>query len=562
MDIGSAQATNDLSDRARDGEGVGPSVWPLGSSGMATRIRAHEWSKTRVGSISGWPGHIRCAIQLVLDTPEPACLLWTSEGIHIYNDAYTAILGHRHPQALGRTFARVWPESAHLDEFRHASVFRMGAAVLVQDRPYVIREQGVARERFFTMSVTPLRHPSGPIDAVLQRLIETSDIVEARQRLRQVDAKFGEQRADLTVQLALADAITDESARQHAAIRSELYDREESLRLALMAGRLATWDWNIETGQVIWSDQMYPLYGYALQEIEPSFGAWTQRVHPDDLDGLLAQLDVSRAPSERFAHVYRSVHPDNSVRWCCARGRFFYNEAGRPIRMLAVVQDVTEEHQARQRQKLLVAELQHRTRNLLGVIRSLATLTCDDAGSLEQFRVQFADRLDALSRAQGLLSRADSNPITLGALIRMEFEALGATTVAQQLSLYGPEIHLQNSIVQALALVIHELTTNALKYGALLTPQGRISIRWNLVDCAPDEPQLRLEWLEERPASDPAAVDWEHTGYGRELLEHMLPYVLDAKTAYQVTARGARFTMDLPLYIDELTHVAKVTPAH
>ena len=152
---------------------------------------------------------------------------------------------------------------------------------------------------------------------------------------------------------------TTDAVLQRPAIRSELHDREESLRLALMAGRLATWDWNIETGQVIWSDQMYPLYGYALQEIEPSSGAWTQRVHPDDLDGLLAQLDVSRALSERFAHVYRIVHPDNSVRWCCARGRLFYNEAGRPIRMLAVVQDVTEEHQARQRQKLLVAGSMH-----------------------------------------------------------------------------------------------------------------------------------------------------------------------------------------------------------
>jgi PAS domain S-box-containing protein len=528
---------------------------------MAVRIRNHDWRGTSLGPVSDWPQHVRCAVQLILDSPEPMCLLWTSEGFHLYNDAYMRILSIRHPDALGRTFGQVWPESAHLDEFRHGAVFRTGAPALLQDRPYVVRDNGVVRERFFTVSAIPLRNSNGSTDAVIQRLVDTTEHTETQRRLRHVNSKLGEHQAGLTVQLALSDAITDESARLRAEVRTELQDREERLRLALMAGRLATWDWNIETGKVVWSDQMYTMHGYSPDEIEPSFGAWAQRLHPDDLTGLLAQLDLALTRRQEFVHRFRTVHPDGSVHWCSARGRYFYDKAGRALRMLAVAQDVTEEHRAREQQKLLVAELQHRTRNLLGVIRALAALTCDDAGSLEQFRAQFSDRLDALSRAQGLLSRAAGEPITLASLIRLEFEALGTGPIAQQLSLNGPEIRLQSSIVQAFALVIHELTTNALKHGALLKPEGRVSVTWKLLNRSADEVQLRLEWSESGNGAGSSAAEWGQTGYGRELLEHMLPYVLDARTTYEIAAGGAQFTIELPLCINEVTGVAKITAA-
>lgn len=563
MDSRSTQAMRDPSDpnpTVAEPCFASPATWPLGRSEMAQRIREHDWDETSVGSPEVWPEHIRFAVQLILDSLEPACLWWTTEGFLFYNDAYAVILNTRHPQALGKTLAQVWPEAAHLDDFRHGYVFQTGTAVLLEDRPYVIYDDGVPRERFFTMSGTPIRHPSGSIDAVLQRLTETSDYVGTRQRLRQINSRLGEQRADLAVQLALTDAIADESARQRAEARTELHDREERLRLASMAGRLATWDWHLTSGKVIWSDQMYPIRGFAPEEVEPSFGAWAQRVHPDDLDGLLNKLSTTQSSHQEFEHLFRIVHHDRSVHWCRARGRFFYNKAGFATRMLAVAQDVSEEHRTREQQKLLVAELQHRTRNLLGVIRSLAALTSDDAGSMEQFRSQFADRLDALSRAQGLLSRAGEDSITLEGLIRTEFEALGTAPLRRQLCLDGPEVHLQNSIIQAFALVIHELTTNALKYGALRSPDGRICVRWSLTRHTVDDAQLKLEW-QEMQAVPTAHGAWESTGYGRELLEHMLPYVLDAKTTYEITPGGARFVIELPLYIDAHTQIAKVKPA-
>jgi PAS domain S-box-containing protein len=660
--------------------------WPAGDGQMAARIRDHDWGATSVGEPEDWPPHIRNVVQLLLDSPEPTCLLWTAEGFHLYNDAYVPILNVRHPQALGRSFADVWPESAHLDQARHGSVLRTGKAIRLHDRPYLISIDATARERFFTVTATPVRGEHESIAGVLQRLVDTTEHTEAQRNLRYARLKLGEHRAGLTMQLALSDAITDESARQRAETKIELQDREERLSLALLAGRLATWDWNLETGKVVWSDQMNTLQGYSADETEISFGAWAQRVHTDDLTELLNALESALERHSEFAHRFRIIHPDKSVHWCAARGRYFYDKPGRAIRMLAVARDITEEHraetklrdieirqraliegvpqliwraqsngswqwsspqwtrytglsmdeslgegwlaavhpadrerarrawraasyegvfdvayrigplgsdrfrwfqtratpirneehgviewlgtstdidelrQARERQKLLVAELQHRTRNLIGVVGALATFTTQDSNSIADFLRQFNDRLGALSRAQGLLSRSEQEPISLAVVIRMEFDALGTDRISKQVSIAGPDVRLQSSVVQTFALAIHELATNALKHGALLCG-GRVSVTWTLQTDASDEPRLRLEWRESGSAAAVYSGKRSQTGYGRELLEHMLPYVLDAETQYEVTAQGAQCTVILPLRVSAETGEAHVGAA-
>jgi PAS domain S-box-containing protein len=640
---------------------------------MAVRIRDHDWGLTPLGELADWPPHLRDVVQLLLDSPEPTCLLWTAEGFHLYNDAYVTILNVRHPQALGRNFAGVWPESAHLDQARHGSVLRTGEAIVLHDRPYLISIDGIARERFFTVTATPLRGEQS-VEGVLQRLVDTTEHTEAQRNLRYAHLKLGEHRAGLTMQLALSDAISDESARRRAETKIQLQDREERLSLALLAGRLATWDWNLETGKVVWFDQMDTLHGHSADETQMSFGAWAQRVHTDDLTGLHNALQSALERRCEFAHRFRIVHPDKSVHWCSAGGRYFYDKAGRAIRMLAVARDITEEHraetklrdiemrqraliegvpqliwraqsngswqwsspqwtrytglsadeslgegwlaavhpgdrerardawraavhegvfdveyrigpsgserfrwfqtratpirneehgviewlgtstdidelrQARERQKLLVAELQHRTRNLIGVVAALATLTSQDCDSLADFLRQFNERLGALSRAQGLLSRSEQEPISLAAVIRMELDALGTDRISEQVNVGGPDVRLQSSVVQTFALAIHELATNALKHGALL-PGGRVSVTWKLQIDASAQPRLRLEWRESGSAAGNPAAKRGQTGYGRELLEQMLPYVLDAETRYEVTAQGAQCTVVLPLRI-------------
>ncbi|GJE52922.1 hypothetical protein GOFOIKOB_5997 [Methylobacterium tardum] len=209
--------------------------------------------------------------------------------------------------------------------------------------------------------------------------------------------------------------------------------------------------------------------------------------------------------------------------------------------------DMTRKKQVEDTQAILVAELQHRTRNLLGVVRSVAQQTLRTSASLDEFRTAFNERLGALSRVQGLLSRAGDEPITMDRLIRSELDALGAADIPERVTVQGPKVRLRKGTVQTLALALHELATNARKYGALTTDSGQLRVAWRTYT---DETGRRLvmDWQEiglvrQREEQSPT----KRGGYGRELIERALPYALQARTSYNLGETELLCTVDLPL---------------
>ncbi|MBR0664476.1 PAS domain S-box protein [Roseomonas hellenica] len=322
---------------------------------------------------------------------------------------------------------------------------------------------------------------------------------------------------------------------------------EEGLRSALKVGQLATWDWDLCTGETVWSDEYYRMHGYDVGEVTPSYGAWISRVHPADRKETERRLREARTRGQEYANEYRALHPDGSVRWLTARGRFFYDEGGAPTRMVGAMSDVTERREWEERQKILVAELQHRTRNLLAVVRSIANDTMAETSAPILFRERLSARLTALSRVQSLLSRAAGEPITIGALVRMELEALGADDAPGTVAVSGPDVPLRSSLVQTLALAVHELATNARKYGALATAEGRLRVAWSTTDQGQDSPRLAFEWMETGIDGRGVADGRARMGYGRELIEHALPYTLHAQTSFELSEHQLRCTIVLPL---------------
>jgi two-component sensor histidine kinase len=210
--------------------------------------------------------------------------------------------------------------------------------------------------------------------------------------------------------------------------------------------------------------------------------------------------------------------------------------------------DALERARAEEHLHVVVAELQHRTRNLLAVVRSIANQTVASSDSLDVFRAKFEDRLGALARAQGLLSRSDQDPITIEMIVRMELAALGAEEALNRMRLSGPDVPLQNSMVQTLSLALHELATNARKYGALSNERGRLAVEWRLTTFEHGEKHLTLDWTETWVAADPPSPrsDPRH-GYGRELIERVLPHSLGAITRYELNETSVRCTIDVPL---------------
>ncbi|CAO3420420.1 PAS domain S-box protein [Azospirillum endophyticum] len=201
--------------------------------------------------------------------------------------------------------------------------------------------------------------------------------------------------------------------------------------------------------------------------------------------------------------------------------------------------------------QVLVAELQHRTRNLLEVVSGVAQQTLEASGSLQEFGSHFDLRLAALGRVQGLLSRTVGLEVSLSELVALELSAHGITdrTVAgaSKVTMNGPEVRLPARIVQTLALALHELMTNALKHGAFSAPLGRLSITWSETEGSGASPgrHLWLHWSE--TGVDPVKHEPPRHGFGQELIETILPYELDARTNLTYGPDGVTCSIDLPL---------------
>jgi two-component sensor histidine kinase len=212
-----------------------------------------------------------------------------------------------------------------------------------------------------------------------------------------------------------------------------------------------------------------------------------------------------------------------------------------------------EQHEVALREReerlaLMVSELQHRTRNLISVVGTIADDTVRKSNTLDDFKVRYHDRLAVLGRAQGILFRkTESGRVTFDELLHSE---LAAQSVAVEenglLTLEGPkDIRLRSGTVQMLAMALYELVTNAVKHGALKQPpSGHLTVRWwQEASAESGKPWLHVDWKESGVEISPSDIDF---GNGRELIERALPYQFGAKTMFVPEPDGVHCTISLP----------------
>lgn len=210
--------------------------------------------------------------------------------------------------------------------------------------------------------------------------------------------------------------------------------------------------------------------------------------------------------------------------------------------ILVAIRDVTERRRGEERQKALVGELQHRVKNILNNVRALAVQTRRGRSDLDTFMDAFLARLAALSRAQDLLVRSPSDPVPLHAIVELELGAVGAEA-GRDYSVEGPAVRLVPQTAQAVAMTLHELTTNAVKYGALAQEAGHISISWRR-ERGEEGERLRLDWRE-------TGVRIEDTepekGFGSRIIDQSLPHMLGGRVERRLHAHGAACRIEFPL---------------
>ncbi|HYF06225.1 MAG TPA: HWE histidine kinase domain-containing protein [Acetobacteraceae bacterium] len=495
--------------------------WRVGRPGeMAARIRAHDWAATPLGPPLAWPDCLRAIVDMALACGFPMAVLWGADLVQIYNDGFRELIGPRHPGGLGQPFRRCWPEAWEAS----APVFervRAGETLTFDDEKGPLPRLGAAEEAWFARSYSPLRDGGGTVSGVLVTAFETT----AR--------RLAERRGQ----------------------RAEVRLRQSERRLRTLVEGIPQFVWRAaEDGAWIWAGPKWCRFtGLGLRA---SFGhGWLEAVHPEDREAAFAAWDAA-ARSGRFEAEFRLRRAcDGGFRWFRTRALPVRDAEGRILEWLGISTDVEEARSLRDRQAVMMLELQHRTRNLMTVVLSVARQTIARTTTREEFAEAFEARLGALARAQNLLSGAAEEPVTLRMLLWIELEALCAERLRERLRLDGPEVTLRKTAVQTLILAIHELADNAQRHGALGRPGGRLEICWRIIP-GPDGGRLVLDWAEHGVPIPGPVREAARTGYGRELIERALPYSLGGETRFDLTEDGAHCEIALPVTAREGMPVA------
>jgi two-component system CheB/CheR fusion protein len=220
------------------------------------------------------------------------------------------------------------------------------------------------------------------------------------------------------------------------------------------------------------------------------------------------------------------------------------------VRLVGAHLDVTEQKAmqgslevSERHANVLLAELQHRVRNTLAVVRSIARRTADNATTAEDMLAHFEGKLDAFSRVQAALTRRPDAKVDLLSLVEDELLA-HATREGEKVRIDGEPVSLEPRMAERLSLAIHELTTNAVKHGALMDGEGKIDINWRTSENGAGK-EFKLGWKESGMAFEQHKLKRE--GFGLALLRRSLPYDLRGETHVKLEPDGIRFELTMPL---------------
>lgn len=296
-------------------------------------------------------------------------------------------------------------------------------------------------------------------------------------------------------------------------------------------------------GDRIWgSPQWIAFTGLSFGE-SVGFG-WLNAVHPDERQATLDAWDGVEERGEYYCEHRVFEAATGSYRWHQTRATPLRDDEGGILEWLGTSTDVEDLRRLQRHQQVLVGELQHRVRNTLAVIRSIAQRTAATSDTVEAMSAHLQGRIGAFSRVQAVVTRSPEAGVDLTTLVEDELLAYAAKE-SETLRIKGPPIWLRPRAAESLSLAIHELTTNAVKYGALASERGGIAVEWGRTTEPDGSESLRLRWQES--GVDHVDPEPPRRGFGLELLQRSLPYDLDAETEVEFRPHGLRFELRMPL---------------
>jgi PAS domain S-box-containing protein len=263
---------------------------------------------------------------------------------------------------------------------------------------------------------------------------------------------------------------------------------------------------------------------------------WLDCVHPDDRERAREAFLAASVRHEPFRLDYRVRRHDGEWRWAIDAAAPWFAPDGAFLGFIGSVIDITDRKRDEERLKLLAAEVDHRSKNMLTVVQALVRLT--RAATVEDFADAVTGRINALARAHTLLAQGRWDGADLGRLIDEELAPYASASGAR-VQVDGPKVALSPDAAQSAAMMIHELATNAAKHGALSTPAGRLNVAWS---WTPDG-SVALDWIE---TGGPAATEPSRRGMGSNVIERTITQQLGGTMRLDWRPVGLRCEIVLP----------------
>lgn len=347
--------------------------------------------------------------------------------------------------------------------------------------------------------------------------------IELYRKTRELEAMNRELEKRVAERTAALEAQTEQLRRS-----------EERRSIALSAGDMGSWEVDLVSGRVEWDDGPYRIFGVDPALFTPTIERIEAMIHPEDRERNSTGAVVATGAS-RFKVEFRIIRPSGEVRWCFGAGVVSRDANGTALRMNGVTVDITERKRAEERQLVLAREVDHRAKNMLAVVLSVLRLT--KARSTPEFVSTVEGRIHALAATHNLLSATRWQGANLSQIVEEEL-APYRTDHRQRIESGGPPAMLLPATAQAVALAVHELATNAAKYGALSTETGHLRLVWKLDDQA-----LVVDWVE---TGGPPAVEPKSLGFGLSIVRSSIEAQFRGGVSYDWRPEGLHCRLSIP----------------
>ena len=387
----------------------------------------------------------------------------------------------------------------------------------LQQLDAVVRRAFANRERECVLEFRILRH--GEVRWIESRVLISYN--EAGKPIRRIGVQIN---------------VTERKQAEQA-----LAERNIQLALAAKAGLVGTYAYDGDTEIMQISAGYAAIHGFPEGTAEIARSECLAGVHPDDVGRVdHCRSEAIRALRREYNVEYRIHRPDGELRWVETRCFLSFTGGRRLYRVVGVSIDITERKRVEEQQRTLLAELDHRVKNALATVSAAVSHTGQGSGSVAEFVAALDGRIRSMATTHELLSSHRWRGVSLTELVRRELApyATGSNT-----EISGPGILLKPEAGQAMAMVLHELATNAAKYGALSTNDGRVSIRWDRHPNGHPRSHLAFEWQE---IGGPPVGAVGKSSYGTSTIRDLIPYELRGTVDFVLAPEGVRCRLELP----------------